>query len=158
MVSATGAGPEPIPCKALTAQKLADAILYCLSPQATLRAQVIAERMHRENGVQRAVQSFHAHLPQKKMRCDLLLKEPAVWKIRKGKRVMKISKKAAGILKNEGHVQEKDLKRYVGSLCWRDSLLIYEQLFFQAIYYRSPAMGSSDSYFLCLAFYRNRHG
>lgn len=78
MVSASGAGPGHIPYKTLTSQKLADAIRYCLSPQAALNAQAIADKMRQEQGVQNAVKSFHAHLPRHKMRCDLLQNEPAV--------------------------------------------------------------------------------
>ncbi|KAJ5161084.1 hypothetical protein N7492_006476 [Penicillium capsulatum] len=112
MVSATGAGPEPIPYKALNSRKLAAAIRYCLSSQAKSSAQAVADQMQRECGVQEAVQSFHAHLPRHRMQCDLLPNEPAVWKIKKGKRIILISKKAAGILKDAGHIQEKDLKRH----------------------------------------------
>ncbi|KAF5856518.1 UDP-Glycosyltransferase [Aspergillus alliaceus] len=112
MIAAAGAGPEPIPYKALTAQNLADAITYCLTPQATAVAKTIADRMRQECGVRAAVDSFHAHLPRHKMPCDIIPSEPAVWHFKKGKRAVKLSKVSAWILKHQGRLQEKHLKLY----------------------------------------------
>lgn len=111
MVAAAGAGLDPIPYKSLTAQKLAEAISYCLTPHAVTVAQSIAGKIQQESGVRAAVDSFHAHLPQKKMKCDLNPGEVAVWKLKKGKRILKLSNSAALILKNEGRFQKKHLRR-----------------------------------------------
>ncbi|KAF7587318.1 UDP-Glycosyltransferase [Aspergillus hancockii] len=112
MIAAAGAGPDPIPHKSLTARKLADAINYCLTPEAADGARAIADSMHLECGVRAAVDSFHAHLPRHKMQCDLVPGEPAVWKFKKGKQIVKLSKIAAWALKSQGRLQEKHLKRY----------------------------------------------
>ncbi|OGM48486.1 putative sterol glucosyltransferase [Aspergillus bombycis] len=112
MIAAAGAGPEPIPHKNLTAQKLADAITYCLTPQAVAVARDIADRIRQECGVRAAVNSFHAHLPRRKMQCDLIPSEPAVWYFKTGRRTVKLSKVAAWTLKHQGRIQGKHLKRY----------------------------------------------
>ncbi|OQD70782.1 hypothetical protein PENPOL_c001G00121 [Penicillium polonicum] len=112
MVATAGAGLEPIPYKSLTAQKLADAISYSLTPQAIAVAQSIAEKINQESGVRTAVDSFHAHLPRTQMQCDLIPGEVAVWKLKKGNRILKLSNAAALILKRQGRFQEKHLKRH----------------------------------------------
>ena len=111
MVKATGAGPEPIPYKALNVDNLADAIEFCLEPAVAAVARRIADRINQENGVRAAVNSFHAHLPRQDMECDLIPGEPAVWKFKKGRRVVKMSKMAAFMLRDQGRLQEKHLKR-----------------------------------------------
>lgn len=110
MVATAGAGLDPIPHKSLTAQKLADAISYSLTPQAIAVAQFIADQINQESGVRAAVDSFHAHLPRTKMQCDLIPGEVAVWKLKKGKHILKLSNTAALILKRQGRFQEKHLK------------------------------------------------
>lgn len=109
MIAAVGAGPEPIPHQNLTSQKLAEAIIYCLTPQAAAVARDIAGRMRQECGVRAAVDSFHAHLPRRKMQCDLVPSEPAVWYFKTGKRTIKLSKVAAWTLKRQGRIQAKHL-------------------------------------------------
>jgi len=111
MIAAAGAGLEPIPHKSLTAEKLADAITYCLTPEAASVAQTMANRINQEDGVRAAVKSFYAHLPRRDMECDLLPGEPAVWKFKMGRRIVKLSKVAAMTLRNQGHLQEKHLQR-----------------------------------------------
>ncbi|OQD83914.1 hypothetical protein PENSOL_c136G07326 [Penicillium solitum] len=112
MVATAGAGPEPIPFHDLTAAKLADAITYCLTPHATIVAQSIADSMGQESGVSAAVNSFHAHLPQQRMTCDLLKGETAVWKVKRGTKATKLSATAALVLKREGLLPEKHLIPY----------------------------------------------
>ena len=112
MVATAGAGLDLIPFKSLTAQKLADAITYSHTPRAIAVAQSIADKINQESGVRAAVDSFHAHLPQARMQCDLISGEAAVWKLKKGKRVLKLSNTAALILKRQGRFQEKYLKRW----------------------------------------------
>ncbi|KLO81264.1 putative sterol glucosyltransferase [Fusarium fujikuroi] len=45
MVHAGGAGPAPIPFKALNSSNLAEAILFCLTPEASAAARQIADKM-----------------------------------------------------------------------------------------------------------------
>ncbi|KAF4464905.1 sterol glucosyltransferase [Fusarium albosuccineum] len=79
MVAASGAGPSPIPQKQLNVENLADAIQFCLTPEAATAAAELSLRMRRENGVVTAVRSFHANLPLENLRCDILRNQPAVW-------------------------------------------------------------------------------
>ncbi|GME63925.1 hypothetical protein C8J57DRAFT_1469696 [Neofusicoccum parvum] len=116
MVAAAGAGPVPIHHKSLTAQNLAEAITYCLTPQASSAAGIIAEKMRAESGVSSAVASFHANLPLEKLQCSLLPDQPAAWKLSKGKgrdkKKYRLSKLAAEILVQDLGLDRKNLKRY----------------------------------------------
>src|SRR5690349_11571181 len=98
MVAAAGAGPKPIHERKLTAENLADAIRFCLTPEAAVAAQGIAEKMSAEDGVETAVRSFHDNLPVESMRCSLLGDRPAVWKYKRGTASLNLSAAAAGIL------------------------------------------------------------
>jgi len=110
MVHTSGAGPAPIPFKQLNTQNLADAIRFCLTPEASTAAQQIADKMARESGVRRAVASFHANLPMKNMRCDILSNLPAVWLYERKGKSMKLSKMAAEMLVGEGKIAWNHLK------------------------------------------------
>lgn len=112
MIAAAGAGLEPIPHKSLTAESLANAITYCLTPEAASIAQNMADKINQEDGVRAAVKSFHARLPRRDIECDLVPGEPAVWKFRKGRRIVKLSKIAALTLRSQGRLQEKHLQQY----------------------------------------------
>lgn len=110
MIAAAGAGPLPIPHKALTAQKLADAITYCLGKEPTIIARKISERVKKESGVQAAVDSFHSNLPRHMMQCDLVPGQPAVWEFKKGKKTIQLSKIATWTLVHENRLQRKSLR------------------------------------------------
>ncbi|OCL10385.1 glycosyltransferase family 1 protein [Glonium stellatum] len=112
MIHAAGAGPKPIPFKFLSSQNLAEAISYCLTPEAQISAQDIASKMKTESGVEAAAQSFHANLPLELLQCDILPDRPAVWAYKKGNRPVKLSKLAAEILIEYMEVNEKSLKLY----------------------------------------------
>lgn len=112
MVAAAGAGPKPIPQKQLNSTNLAEAIRFCLSPEASEAAMGLADQMASESGVRRAVASFHANLPLDTMRCDISPNRPACWTLKKGGRTMKLSKAAAGIIVDNSKVEWSDLKRY----------------------------------------------
>ena len=62
-VAALGAGPQPLPQRALTADALARA-LHAVTHDAALRtrAQVLSRLLQAEDGVQRAVISIHAQM------------------------------------------------------------------------------------------------
>jgi hypothetical protein len=110
MVANAGAGPKPVRFKQLNAQKLADGIAYCLTPQAKSAAQSIAEQMKSEHGVQAAAQSWLRQLPTPRLRCDLLSSQPAVWVYKKGKKAIKLSKVAAEELVSRKAVNAKHLE------------------------------------------------
>lgn len=114
MVAVAGAGPEPIPQKLLTATGLADAIKYCLRPDALSAARNIATTMQNECGVQTAVTSFHRNLPLDKMRCHILSDEPAVWEFKKSLTTpLHFSKTAARLLVENSRIDPKDLQLLV---------------------------------------------
>lgn len=110
MVAVAAAGPEPIPQKALTATGLADAIKYCLRPEALTAARNIATTMQNECGVQTAVSSFHHNLPLDKMRCHILSDEPAVWAYKNSLTTpLYFSKTAARLLIDNSKIDPKEL-------------------------------------------------
>lgn len=105
-----GAGPEPIPYRSLTSQKLIHAIQYCLSPGAVTAARKLAESMQLENGVQAAVDSFHANLPKTQMECDFFPDQPAALVFGRGKKQVKMCKPVASILVKNSKLERKQLK------------------------------------------------
>ncbi|KAJ4288029.1 hypothetical protein N0V90_012045 [Kalmusia sp. IMI 367209] len=112
MVAAAGAGTPPIPHKLMTATKLSDAITFCLQPAVVSAARNISAMMSTEQGVQAAVQSFHANLPFEAMPCQVSDGRPAVWMCSRGGSEIRLSSLAAQILIQEGKIRPKDLKMY----------------------------------------------
>ncbi|KAJ7103729.1 sterol glucosyltransferase [Mycena epipterygia] len=110
MVAAAGAGPKPIHHQALGVRNLAEAIAFCLTPEAAAAARIIANKMRSESGVQTAVASFHANLPLERLKCDILPTRPAAWTIKKGRRKIRLSKLAAAVLIQNSDLNRKALK------------------------------------------------
>ncbi|GMG27562.1 unnamed protein product [Aspergillus oryzae var. brunneus] len=79
IVARAGAGPQPVPYKQLTAEKLAEAINIALEPSTLEKAEEIGKGMRTERGVQNAVCSFHQHLDLRSLRCAICPTRPAVW-------------------------------------------------------------------------------
>jgi len=79
MVAAAGAGPRPINRKTLNEGNFTAAIRLLLSPATKKAAEAISNKMRSENGVKRAVASFHRNLPDQGLTCDLLPHECAAW-------------------------------------------------------------------------------
>ncbi|KAK1147607.1 hypothetical protein N8T08_000949 [Aspergillus melleus] len=114
MVASCGLGPKPIPYRSLTTENLADAIQFCLQPQALSAARDVAARMSHEDGVAAAVASFHRNLPTENMRCQALSSEPAVWRLKKSSKhpSFRLSKMAAQILIEHRRFKVTDLQPY----------------------------------------------
>ncbi|KAH6857149.1 UDP-glucose,sterol transferase [Chaetomium sp. MPI-CAGE-AT-0009] len=112
MVASAGAGPEPIPQKQLSSEKLALAIEFCLTEEASAAAKAVSQKMKTEFGVQQAVESFHANLPLSRLRCELLNDQPASWSYVKGNKKVRLSKVAAQILVDNGCTTWSRLSRY----------------------------------------------
>ncbi|KAJ7768348.1 hypothetical protein B0H16DRAFT_1785284 [Mycena metata] len=110
MVAASGAGPKPIHHTVLDERNLADAITFCLTPEAAAAAGAIANQMRAESGVKTAVASFHANLPLERLKCDVLEDRPAVWKVKKGKNKLRLSKEAAEALVQNSEFSASALK------------------------------------------------
>jgi hypothetical protein len=88
MVAKAGAGAhDAIPYKRLTADKLAEGIKQCLSPEAKEAAEKIWKGIAEEgDGAANAVKSFHRSLPlrgEHSMRCSILEERVAVWLLKK---------------------------------------------------------------------------
>ena len=109
MVAAAGAGPRPIPQQHLTADRLAEAIRFCLTPSANIAANAIAAYMRSENGVKSAVRSFHANLPLETLQCDILRDRSAAFSWKRGDTELKLSKLATGVLLEHLKVDYKKL-------------------------------------------------
>lgn len=110
MVAAAGAGPKPIHHQALDAQNLAEAIQYCLNSVAVAAAATLAAKIHREKGVNQAVDSFHQQVARCHMGCDVLPNHPAVWGYKKSNgRLIKLSKLAAEVLSEHSEIEKHKL-------------------------------------------------
>ncbi|KAF5845603.1 hypothetical protein GGP41_009386 [Bipolaris sorokiniana] len=79
MVAAAGAGPRPVHHTSLTEENFTVIIETLLDPNTKRSAEAIAAKMRCEQGVKRAVESFHSNLPQKNLACSLLPTESGVW-------------------------------------------------------------------------------
>lgn len=111
MVAAANAGPKPIPYRLLSGNSLAEAIKYCLNEKIGYGAYQIALKMKVDDGVKSAVSSFHRHLPENDIRCDILLDQAATWSYEKSKRPMKLSTIASSILAKHSRLDVKFLKQ-----------------------------------------------
>ncbi|KAF5009210.1 hypothetical protein FDECE_4575 [Fusarium decemcellulare] len=112
MVAAARAGPHPIPYRSLDSGKLAESIRFCLQLEAQIAAQNMSRTMARENGVERAVRSFHANLPLSSLPCDILSDKPAVFQYRYKNRHIKLSGVAGQVLLDHLRVGAKKLDLY----------------------------------------------
>lgn len=111
MVARAGAGPDPIPYKDLTAEKLAGAINEALKPESLDKAHELSNKIKEEDGCQKGAQSFHQMLNYDEMRCAVIPNHPAVWRIKRTQ--TKLSAKAATVLAQQGEVNFSELKLYV---------------------------------------------
>ncbi len=110
MVARAGAGPDPIPHKHLTAQKLADAISFCLKPESLTRAEALANKIANERGDEMGARYFHQYLEVDRLRCTLAPSRSAVWRIKRTQ--IRLSAFAACTLANESLLDFHDLKLF----------------------------------------------
>ncbi|KAH8593081.1 putative glucosyl/glucuronosyl transferase [Bisporella sp. PMI_857] len=110
MIARAGAGPDPIPHKQLTADKLADAINYCLKPESLERAKELASKIAAERGSDIGAQSFHQYLEVDRLRCTIAPSRTAVWRIKRTQ--VKLSAFAACTLANANLLDFHDLKLF----------------------------------------------
>ncbi|EMD87038.1 glycosyltransferase family 1 protein [Bipolaris maydis ATCC 48331] len=110
MVARAGAGPDPIPYKDLTAEKLAAAILEALKPETLDRAQELCDKIKQENGTQNGAQSFHQMLNYDELRCAVKPNNPAVWRVKRTE--VKLSAVAATVLAQEGEINFSEMKLF----------------------------------------------
>ncbi|KAK5173896.1 uncharacterized protein LTR77_002577 [Saxophila tyrrhenica] len=110
MVARAGAGPEPIPYRQLMADKLSDAIDFCLRPDSVERAKELASKIAAERGSDTGAQSFHQHLEVDRLRCALAPSRAATWRIKRTN--INLSPFAACTLANAELVDFQDLKLF----------------------------------------------
>ncbi|KAF7586636.1 hypothetical protein BBP40_008546 [Aspergillus hancockii] len=110
IVARAGAGPQPVPYKQLTAEKLAEAINKALEPSTLEKAEEIGKGMRTEKGVRNAVCSFHQHLDLHRLRCAICPTRPAVWW--HSQLHVRLSAFAASALVETGLVNPHDLELY----------------------------------------------
>lgn len=121
MLAKSGAGPEPVPYKSLSVEKLVIGIRYLLTNKAQEAASGLARSIELEgDGAENAVRSFHNHLTlkgPKSMRCSILKHEIAAWQAKTID--VKLSPKAADILVDAGYLTWKQL-RLIRHKEWND--------------------------------------
>ncbi|ROV89888.1 hypothetical protein VSDG_08225 [Cytospora chrysosperma] len=121
MIGKAKAGPEPVPYKSLSADKLAEGIKYCLTDEAREKAQGLAQDIAREgDGAENACAYFHKHLilsGEHSMRCSILQDKVAVWILKNTK--LRLSVLAANILVSKGALSWPDL-RLIRHCEWND--------------------------------------
>jgi UDP:flavonoid glycosyltransferase YjiC (YdhE family) len=114
MIGSAGAGPEPVPYKSLTAEKLAEGIKLCLTEETRRAAGEIAKSIEAEgDGAENAVKAFHKHLklsPPNSIRCSIFKDRIAAWKPKDAN--IKLSPLAADMLVQSGHITWKRLRLY----------------------------------------------
>ncbi|KAK1984917.1 glycosyltransferase family 28 domain-containing protein [Colletotrichum cereale] len=110
MVSKAGAGPDPIPYKELTGDKLAEAINFAIRPETQARAQELGHKIREEKGTDLGGKSFHDHLDTDELRCSIEPSRAAAWRVRRTK--VKLSPMAAAVLVDNGLIKYSDLKLY----------------------------------------------
>ncbi|EED21405.1 UDP-glucose,sterol transferase, putative [Talaromyces stipitatus ATCC 10500] len=110
MVAKAGAGPQPIPYKQLTAEKLADAIKFALEPATSEKAASLAAKIEAEHGSEDGAISFQNHLNVEKMRCSLDPDRTAVFRIKRTQ--VRLSALAFAVLNVEGKLGLDDVKLY----------------------------------------------
>ena len=109
MVARAGAGPQPIPSKALTASNLAAAITAALQPKVVEDAKALGRKISNEQGADVGARYFHDRLPLGIMSCSVIPRRVVAWKVRKSD--IKLSALAATVLTKEGFLSSENLKR-----------------------------------------------
>ena len=109
MIARAKAGPEPIPYKDLTAEKLAEAIKFCLESHTQERAQELGQKIREETGTEEGARSFHRHIDIDALRCSLAPSRTAAWRVRRSK--VRLCPLAAATLVKTGLMEYNDLKR-----------------------------------------------
>ncbi len=108
MVAKAGAGPDPVPYKSLTAEKLAESITEALKPESLERAKEMSRRISEEKGTDTGAMSFHQMLKLDELRCSICPSRAAIWRIKRTN--VRLSGLAATVLGNEGLLDFGDLK------------------------------------------------
>ncbi|KAH6695584.1 glycosyltransferase family 28 domain-containing protein [Plectosphaerella plurivora] len=108
MIARAGAGPDPVPYKQMTAEKLAESILFALRPEVTAAVQDMADEIAQEDGAGDTARSIQDRLDLESLRCELCPDRVANWKHKKtGAR---LSGFAVACLINTGVMKPHEIK------------------------------------------------
>ncbi|PTB55442.1 glycosyltransferase family 1 protein [Trichoderma harzianum CBS 226.95] len=110
MIARAKAGPDPIPHKTLTAEKLAEAIKFCLRQETQDQAQALGRKIREENGAETGSRSFHNHIDIDSLRCSVAPSRAAAWRLKKTK--VRLSPLVAAVLVERRLLKYSDLKLY----------------------------------------------
>jgi UDP:flavonoid glycosyltransferase YjiC (YdhE family) len=108
MIAKAKAGPDPVPYKSLTAEKLAESITFCLQQDTIARAKELGQRIREEKGTDVGGQNFHSHLNIDNLRCTLAPSRTAAWRVRRSQ--VRLSPLAAAVLVENGVLKYSDMK------------------------------------------------
>ncbi|KAI2616664.1 glycosyltransferase family 28 domain-containing protein [Hypomontagnella submonticulosa] len=108
MIARAGAGPNPIPYKKLTAEVLAESIVFALRPEVQEAAKEVARKMAEEDGADSAARDIQERIDTERLRCDICPNELAIWKHKKTG--AHLSTLAAVYLVNQGIIKIRHLK------------------------------------------------
>ncbi|KAM0324920.1 hypothetical protein ACHAQA_007886 [Verticillium albo-atrum] len=108
MIARAGAGPTPVPFKAMTAESLAASITFALQPEVQVAAQVMAEHIEEEDGAGDTARDFQDRLNIDTMRCDVCPERMAIWRHKKTN--AHLSSFAVCSLVDAGLIQPHDCK------------------------------------------------
>ena len=112
MIGNAGAGAMPVPYKSLTAEKLAEGIKQCLTPESRKEAERLAKDIEAEgDGAKNAVTSFHRSLVLRgphSLRCSILEDRTAVWNLKNTN--LRLSALAAELLVEKRKLSWKQLR------------------------------------------------
>lgn len=126
MIHRAGAGPEPVPYKTLTEEKLAESIKRALQPDIQAAVMKMSAKIAGENGAEDAAASFSHSIQYNSMRCLLRPQDVAVWRVKKTN--IRLGYLAASTLTDNGILSLRDLTMQVAALLlFHLQLLISEQ-------------------------------
>ncbi|KAF2150621.1 glycosyltransferase family 1 protein [Myriangium duriaei CBS 260.36] len=108
MVYRAGAGPEPVPYKDMTAEKLADSLRKALEPEVQERAHELSSKIQNETGAETAAQQFHDTPQMQNLSCFLCPDQVAVWRVKRTN--IRLSPLAAAVLVVNGRIKADRLK------------------------------------------------
>lgn len=83
MIHRANAGPEPVPFKSLTEEKLAESITRALQPDIQASVLEMSAKIAGESGSEAAAASFHNSISHDSMRCLLRPEDVAIWRVKK---------------------------------------------------------------------------
>ncbi|ODA80483.1 hypothetical protein RJ55_03441 [Drechmeria coniospora] len=107
MIARAKAGPKPIMHQDLDAEKLAEALLFCLRAETKEQARKLGERIREEQGCNVGAKCFHDHLDTKNLRCSMVPSRAAAWQVKGSK--LQLSPLAASVLVQAGLLQYSDV-------------------------------------------------